>query len=231
MSRRILAPILAAALLAASAAPVLAAKAPTTWDNLVEVKSKKVELVYLLPGADFRGYTKVMLDPTEVAFRKNFVRDFNSSQTVALGDRLRDDDVQRMSGEAKDGFEKVFREAYEKAGYQVVTTPGPDVLRVRTAVMDLYVTAPDLRTAAMTRTYSADAGEATLVLEARDSVTGAILGRAVDKRTVGDMRGLRDSVSNRSDFERTFKTWAQRSVDGLAELKARSPISAEAPAK
>lgn len=230
MSRKLLVPILALSLglSTVSALPALAAKAPTTWDNLVQIKSKKLDLVYLLPGADFRGYTKVMLDPTEVAFRKNFVRDYNSGSVMSLDRRVTDADVQRMSGQAKAGFEEVFKEAYEAAGYQVVTEAGPDVLRVRTAVLDLYVTAPDLRSATRSRSYSEEAGEATLVLEVRDSVTGAILGRAVDKRTVGDMGGIRDSVSNRSDFTQTFKAWAKRGAEGLTELKAQSPISAAA---
>jgi hypothetical protein len=144
MSRRVLVPILAVACLVGSQ-PVMAAKPPATWDNLVQVKAKKVDLLYLAPGADFRAYTKVMLDPTEVAFRKNFVRDFNSG-TIGLSNRIRDDDVQRMLGQARDGFEEIFKEAYEKAGYEVVTAPASDVLRVRTAVLDLYVTAPDLKT-------------------------------------------------------------------------------------
>lgn len=233
MSRKFLVPILTLSLglSAVATLPALAAKAPATWDNLVEVKSKKLDLVYLLPGADFRGYTKVMLDPTEVAFRKNFVRDYNSGSVPSLDRRITDADVQRMSAEAKAGFEEVFKETYEEAGYQVVTTPGPDVLRVRTGVLDLYVNAPDLRSAGRVRSYSDEAGQATLVLEVRDSVTGATLGRAVDKRTVGDMRGIRDSVSNRADFRQTFKAWAKRSAEGLTELKAQSPISATAPAK
>jgi hypothetical protein len=56
------------------APPALAAwwdSMPTTWDHLVRVESKNFGSVFVLPGADFRPYTKVMLDPTEVAFDKN----------------------------------------------------------------------------------------------------------------------------------------------------------------
>lgn len=229
MSRKLTASILALAIAATAAAPALAAKAPTTWDNLVQVPSKKIKLVYLAPGADFRGYTKVMLDPTEVAFRKDFKRDYND-ETVGLANRLTDDDITRMTGEVRTGFETIFTESYAKAGYQVVTAPGPDVLRLRTAVLDLTVTAPDIPTAGRVRSFSSDAGEATIVLEARDSVTGAILGRAVDKRTVGDMNSFRNSVSNRADFGDTFRLWARAAADGLAELKARSPIPGPAAA-
>ena len=41
---------------------------PDTWNGLMRVKSAKMNAVYLLPKADFRTYTKVMLEPAEVAF-------------------------------------------------------------------------------------------------------------------------------------------------------------------
>jgi len=226
MLAQILAPMLAVAIVASPAAPVLAAPAGSTYDDLVQVPNRKFDLVYLAPGADFRTFTKVMFDPTEVAFHRNFQRDFNRTAT-GLSNRIQDRDIQRMTDQVREGFERTFQETYERAGYRVVTEPGPDVLRVRTAVLDLFVTAPDLRTG-RGRTYTRNAGRATLVLEVRDSVSGAILGRAVDRQIVGDMGGLRDSVSNRSDFERTFRTWAQRGADGLGELRARSPVAAPA---
>jgi hypothetical protein len=47
----------------------------------------------------------------------------------------------------------------------------------------------------------------------------------MDGRTLGDTRPyLRNSVTNRADFENLFRSWAKISVDGLNELKAMSPI-------
>lgn len=223
MSRRFLIPFAVLAL--AAGAPAAAAEAaPAAWDGMAQVRSKTLDAVFLTPGADFRGYDKVMFDPTEVAFEKNFRRDYNNS-SVELSRHLTDQDLQRISTEVKAGFEKAFREAYRAAGYQVVDAPGPDVLRLRTGVEDLYVSAPDTMGADRVVTFSSDAGRATLVLEARDSVTGALLGRAVDKRTVADMGPyLRTRVSNRADFGELFQRWAKTSVGGLAELKALSPV-------
>ena len=103
------------------------------------------------------------------------------------------------------------------------------MLRLSTAVINLAITAPDRPTAGRSYTFSVDAGEATVVIEARDSMTGAVRGRAVDRRTAGDTGGglrggLRTSFSNRADFERMFRSWAKASVEGLAELKALSPV-------
>ncbi len=220
----------ALSLLVALPQPALAGKPPATWDALVEVKSKRLDAVYLLPEADFRTYTKVMLDPTEVAFQKNWLRNYNSS-SFGLSSRISEADMQKWADEIAVGFQEDFTKAYSEAGYEVVTQRGPDVLRVRTAVVNIDVAAPDtsMSTAGMSRTYSRDAGSATMVLEVRDSVTGAVLGRAIDGRVVGDSMGmLRNSMTNRSDFHRLFRSWADISIKGLAELKALSPIDVNA---
>jgi hypothetical protein len=217
-----------AAVLMAGLSPAItqAADAPADWDGLVKVKSKRLDLVYLLPGADFRTYTKVMLDPTEVAFKKNWVRDYNSS-SLGTTRRLDDSQAQQIMKAVGTGMEDIFTKTFTNAGYQVVTAPGPDVLRVRTGVVNLDVAAPDVMTAGRSTVFSEDAGEATLVLEARDSQTGALLGRALDRQAAGDSRPyLRNSVTNVADFQRVFERWAKASVDGLAKLKAMSPIGA-----
>lgn len=226
MSHRMIAICAALCVIGTAAPPALAAPAaaPANWDGLTKVPSKRMDAVYLMPGADFRTYTKVMMDPTEIAFRKNWVRDYNRD-AMSLDRRISDSEAQAILDKARTGFEEIFRKAYTDAGYQVVDAPGPDVLRLRTGVANLYASAPDLMTAGRSRTFSQDAGSATVIIEARDSQSGALLGRAVDGRTAGDTGPyIRNSVTNRSDFERLFEQWAKISINGLAELKAMSPI-------
>lgn len=198
----------------------LAQQTPQEWDGLVRVDSRFYDVVYLAPGADFGPYTKVMLDATEVAFKRNWQRDYNN-QARGLSNRISDEEAQEILAAAASGFQDVFAEQYRRAGYEVVTTPGPDVLRLRTAVIDLDVAAPDLMTPGRSRTYATEAGEATIVLEARDSMSGAILGRAVDRRAAGDNSFVyrRTSVSNRADFSRMFRAWAEHSAEALARLR------------
>jgi hypothetical protein len=212
-------------IVAAAARPALAAKPPAEWDGLVKVKAKKFELVYLRPGADFRAYKRVMLDPTEIAFEKNWKRDFNSDQ-ASISNQVSDKDIQRMAEQGRTGAGEILRKAFEAGGYPVVTEAAPDVLRVRTALVDITVSAPDTNSPMNVRTYTRDAGGATLVVEARDSMTGALLGRAVDSRTVDDFTmQWRNRVTNSADFGRQMQTWASNSVKGLDELKALSPIA------
>jgi hypothetical protein len=211
--------------MATAATEASAAKPPALWDGLVRVKSKRLELVYLRPGADFRPYTKVMLDPTEVAFEKNWRRDYNNT-TMMLGQRVSDTELQKVIAEGVVKATDLFEEACTEGGYPVVTAPGPDVLRMRTAVLDIRVSSPDRPTAGRSYSFSDEAGSAMLVVEVRDSETGAIMGRAVDGKVAGDTTvGWRNKISNRADFRRIVKDWARISVRGLAELKALSPIN------
>ncbi|WP_454758428.1 DUF3313 family protein [Caulobacter segnis] len=225
MNRRLFTGLALAGLTLAGGGTALAEKPPAEWDGLVRIKARKFKLAYLLPGVDFRTYDKVMLDPTEIAFEKNWKRDYNMSSPA---ETLTDRDLQRIAEEGRAGAGAILAKAYAAGGYPVVAAPAPDVLRVRTALVNIEVTAPDLQSPGIVRTYARDAGVATLVVEARDSMTGALLGRAVDAQEAGDMpTGQRNRVTNRADFARIMEAWARNAVKGLDELKALSPINAD----
>lgn len=225
MDRRQLLPAALAAFAVATAAPALAAKPPTTWDGLLQVKTKRFDLVYLAPGASFAGYTKVKLDPTEVSFEKNWRRDYNT-QGVGISRDISEKDVQKAVTQGVAAVSDIFKEEFTKGGYPVVTEAGPDVLWLRTGVLNVRVSAPDTMDPGRTYTFANDAGEATYFIEVRDSQTGALLGRAVDRRIVGDNTyGQRNRVTNRMDFRRVVERWAELSIRGLNELKARAPIN------
>jgi hypothetical protein len=198
-------------------------EAPTEWDGLTRVKSKRLEFVYLAPDADFRPYTKVSLDPTEIAFRKNWQRDYNSTK-MGLTGRVNDSDVQRVIAEGGKAASAIFAQAFTEGGYPVTAAPAADVIRIRTAIVNLTVSAPDMRTAGRSTTYAQEAGQASLIVEARDSMTGALLGRAVDHRLAGDTGAwMRNSVTNKGDFRVLVKQWAKNAVVGLNTLKASTP--------
>ena len=85
----------------------------------------------------------------EVALEE-LARDYNRTAVTHWGrSATRTSRAFRRSPE----FSNTFAKVYSDAGYQVVTTPGPDVLRVRTGVMNLSVTAPDTRPGELARTF------------------------------------------------------------------------------
>lgn len=194
------------------------------WDGLVEVKPKRLDAAYLMPGADFRPYTKLMIDPVEVAFRKNWMRDVNNS--ASAGQRITQADAEKIAAAAREGFDEVFSEAFKAKGLEIVAAPGPDVLRLRPGVIDLYIAAPDKMSSGFSQTYTVESGEATLFLEALDSTSGALLGRALDRRATRSSGRVSasSSVKNRADFKALFKQWADICVRGFEDLRAMSPV-------
>lgn len=213
---------LAIAGLAIATAPALAQRQqpPVEWDGLMLVDSDRFDVAYLAPGVDFSVYTKVMIDPTQAAFKKDWVRDYN--RDAQLSARISDDEALEALTMIQSGFEEVFAQAYRDAGYEVVTTPAPDVLRLATGVVNITVSAPDRMTPSRSMSFAGEAGQAALILEARDSMSGALLGRGVDQREIGDNQFAmrRTSVSNRFDFEQAFEAWADMSADALGKLRS-----------
>lgn len=213
---------LLAATLIATSCPAAAAP-PPTWQGLVLVKSKKMDVVYLLPNADFRSYTQIMYDPVQIAFQKDWLQNYND-QAIGLSDRIDPGELRTAITQATKQFDNYFAAAFTKAGYPIASAPGPNVLRVSTAVLNVSVTAPDTGSSAGT-TVAASAGQATFVVELRDSVSNQLLGQAIDPQIAGDYGGsIRTSASNWSDFDDVFKAWAQLSVAGLTKLKSLSPV-------
>ena len=217
---------IAAAALACLAATIALAQAPRETEGLVAVKAKNVDKAWLLPGADFRLYKKVLLKRAEVAFQKNWARDMSSSTGSRVAPRVSDEDAMKIVEVARTGFDEIWVAAFKKVGYEVVSAPGEGVLEVAPRVVDLYINALDRPTASASRTYTVQAGEATLHLEVRDSRTGTLLGRVADRRETMKTPApqMVSAGRNASEFAQLFATWAVIAAKGLEELKANSPL-------
>jgi hypothetical protein len=214
--------LLAAAL--ASTASIASADMPTSWDGLVSVKSKKIEYVYLLPNADFRQYTKIMYDPVQIAVKPGWLQNYNAN-AENLENRISDSDIHNAITQASQQVNKYFADAFANAGWTVVNQPGPGVLRVTVGILNVTVTAPDTMSSVGMNAVTS-AGQATLLVEARDSLTNQLLGRGVDQQIAGDtiVGQIASSATNWGAFDDLFKTWAKETVNGLNELKVLSPI-------
>jgi hypothetical protein len=191
-------------------------------DGLVKVTPRRMELAWLRPGADFRPYTKVIVDPTQVAFRPDWRKDYNLNASV--GAWVSQEQADKIMAAAQTNFDEIFRDAFRKAGYEVVTAPGPDVLRVNSGILDLVVNAP-LGASSGQTTWIISAGEAALIVEVRDSATHALLGRVADRRETQELgRQIATTTANLYDFRLLFSLWAGICTKALGELKSASPI-------
>lgn len=195
---------------------------PVTEDGLVRIDSNEVDAVYWAEGATLAGYDAVMLRDTPVAFRKNWMRDYNASRT-GLSDRVDEKDMARIKEELGEAFRESFSKALTEAGYNIVDEPGEDVLLLRPAIVDLDVNAPDLQSASMTRSYTTDAGEMTLYMELYDSATGDKIGQVLDRERSLDTGRIQytDRVTNRAEANRILGRWSNLLVEALDEAHGK----------
>ena len=196
------------------------------WEGLVSVVPKKIDALALMPGADFRPYRKLILEPATIAFQKDWM---TRTSRASLAEHVGQEEAEEIAAAVRENFTEVFTETFRKAGYEIVAAPGADVLQVRAGIVDLYLAAPDSRQSGRGRTFTLEAGEATLFLEARDSTSGALLGRGLDRRKTRNTGRLMiaNRATNRAEFRLLFQQWADIVVAGLANLREVSPIPAD----
>lgn len=211
------------ALLLAGAGPLHAKKPDlpeVTEEGLHLVPDSRLAVVYADPEANLGPYKRVRLIDTYVAFKKNWLRDQRSRSAQPLNVTTKD--VERMKEKMAAEFNEVFAEVLEAGGYPVVDEAGDDVLLIRPAIIDLYPNAPDTQRGGRSMTYTSSAGEMTLYIELYDSVSGALLAKALDRRVDRNNTGTytwSNSVSNRQASRRILKDWATILLDALNDAK------------
>ncbi|HTR58231.1 MAG TPA: DUF3313 family protein [Casimicrobiaceae bacterium] len=192
------------------------ATAPSAPDGLAAWLSKNFDEVYVRPNTDFAGYRKVIIDQPQVAFQKGWLKSLNRTRDVSRW--LSQDDERRITDDMAAGMGRVFTDVFRTQGYEVAAAPGPGVLRLTVNVNDVFLNAPDVPAAGPTRLFSTDTADATLVLEARDAVSGALVARFVDRRTAREIKPVYNyttSVSNQFWMDALARQWATNSVKEL----------------
>jgi hypothetical protein len=190
-------------------------------DGLTRVESKRADAVYVRPDASITGYTKIALVEPHISFRKNWQSD------QSFRNRVTDEDMAEMIEFGKRLLSEEFIKELQKGGYEVVTEPGPDVLVVKPAIIDLDIFAPDPGNTSgiWVTTYSDGSGRATLWLELYDSVTMQLLVRAYDTKSNENdgfnWRIPKTQASNIRDARFAFQDWAKMLVKGLDAAKAK----------
>jgi hypothetical protein len=208
-----------------------AAKQPpqTTFDGLELRPNTKLAVVYLRPEADFSGYRKVALLDCAVAFKKDWQRNQNSTNPLAISAKDMDD-IRKALGTM---FSEVFRDVLTKGGYELTDKAGDDVLVLRPAIIDLNISSPAAAEAGRSKTYATSAGAMTMYLEVYDSSTNEILARTVDRKQATDYGRMtwQNSATNKTEARRMMTEWAETLRAGLDRLRATSPSPAATPAK
>ena len=117
---------------------------------------------------------------------------------------------------------EVFRDELAKIeNWEYVTEPGPDVLVLVGYMIDIVSAVPP-DTIGRSRIYLTRVGEATLVLELRDSTSNQVLARSLDRRGADPAWPVEASrVTTLAEVRRLARTWARllvKRLDQIAEL-------------
>lgn len=188
--------------------------APPAYDGLVAVQARNLDQLYVRPNADMARYQKVMIDQVTVEFSKEWDKNVNDTRYVT---RVRPEDARRIAEETTGNVGGILADALRTRGYEIVTAPGPGVLRLSPHVTELYVNAPDIYPPGKTRSLTREAGEATVTLEARDASSGTLLAVVVDRGTAQQMLRLSraTNVTNSFWFDDMFRQFAASGVDAI----------------
>jgi hypothetical protein len=185
----------------------------TTPDGLELVRSDKHSAVYMKPDAELDSYGKFGVVPCQVAFRKNWQRDYNSAHRSST-QQVKQRDIDRIKSELGEECTTFFTSALTEApAYDLVTEwqQGEPVLLVFPNIVNLDITSPDLQSPNMSRTYSASAGSMTMYLELIDAETSDVLVRAYDSKADPDtMVNYANKITNRQAADRMLKDWSSR---------------------
>jgi hypothetical protein len=152
------------------------------------VPNTAVEYAYVNEQADFSQYTRLMNGGLEIYYPES-----EEAPDPA--------DIERIRA--------YFREAFATAigdDYEVVTEPGPGVLKVSGQVIDMKMTSGGAVMEMSGRLRDVVAhGELTFLMEMSDSVTGQVLARAGDKSS--DISASKDDATW-DDVRRAAEYWA-----------------------
>jgi len=187
-----------------------------SFDGLVEVTNSRASKAWVRPDFDLSGYTRVRLEGAGIEFRP--IRD-RSSLSRSAGQSY------PMSQQAQARLAKVMREAFEKElarseRFELTEEVGPDVLTIWGGLLDVVSFAPPQR-AGRDDIFLRRVGEATLVIELRDSETNATLMRIMDRRAAERVPGSvmnSNPVTNTADVRRLANAWARLFRQRLDEV-------------
>ena len=191
-----------------------------SFDGLHRFDSRNFKLAYADPDVDFTQYTKFIPGTAQFEFRA--VKKTSSLQARRSNTReFYIDDKNRQKLE--DTVSGIFADELSKSeSFTETNTPGPDTLIIRGALHDIVSQVPP-DAVGMSDIYLSSVGEATLIIEAVDSLSGEVIWRAIERRAVqrpgGDLM-LSNTVTNWAEVRRWARRWASRLREGMDSIHA-----------
>ncbi|MGI9329576.1 MAG: DUF3313 family protein [Gammaproteobacteria bacterium] len=202
---RLVFPVLLGALMMAACStqpsqPVIGAE--ESFDGLRRITNSRADAAWIRPGVDLSAYRKLRLEGAGIEFRPE-------QRTGASRREFSMSEVQKTR--LREVVVEIFREELSASErFSLVEESGPDVLTVWGGLYDVVSFVPPEQ-AGRRDVFLSQVGAATLVIELRDSETGATLLRALDRRAAsraGSQLNFSSSASNWSEVRRVARRWA-----------------------
>lgn len=149
----------------------------TAPPGLAEVKVPGFHHSYVRKDADLATPRAVCVSTGELTFAREWPRK-SYGREIAARDlkRIQDDFNKAVRSE----FEKAFR---DQGGYSIAASDSACALRIVASVQDLYLNAPEVFTAASTKTYARSIGRLRMQIDVYDATGASLLARAHGART------------------------------------------------
>lgn len=203
--------------------------AEVTHDGLTRMDGTTMDIVWARKDIDVRGVTKVIFNGVGVEYR-NVTGPYSGragSGTSTLRTNSRSEF--QLDAATRERFEAEISSAFleeikRSEVFEVVEEPGPETLLVNIGLFDVVSRVPP-ETVGSSRIFIDRVGEASLVLELRDSESNTILIRAVDRRAAENPVGGTESnrVTNAAEVRRLGRRWGTIIRTGLDTLLTDGP--------
>ncbi len=192
------------------------ADAEISFDGLHKYDNTRVDAAWAVPELDLSSYHKIL--PVNVGIEYRDVKDKSRTTMGRSGSGpFFIDDKARAEFEAL--VSEIFMEELQKSNrFEIVSEPGPGTLIVSGGLLNVTSMVPPDPVGGRSRVYLSSVGDATLVLEVRDSESNTILARAVDRRaaeTIGGSFTMSNSVTNSAEVRRLIRHWGKLVREGL----------------
>ena len=198
--------------------------AQLSFDGLYPVANVRVDKAWARRDFDLTGYTKIIVEGAGIHYRP--VKASAGRLSASRETEFPLTEAQKVR--IQEVFSTAFREELAKLeNLAIVDEPGPDVLIVRGALLDVVSRVPPERPGRVD-IYLDVIGYATLVIELIDSESGSVLARAVDLEAAQQQGVVFESnpVTNTAQVRRLAKSWAQLLRRRLEEFSTNLGIGA-----
>lgn len=190
--------------------------AQVSYDGLHLVNNSNLEQVWVDPDINFARYNKIMPGGSAFQFRAVKKTPTSTSQRRNLDGEFWINDADRKK--LVDEVNSVFDEELEKmTRFEFTDTKGEDVLIIRGGLHDIVSNVPPDLTG-RGEIYLSSVGEATLIIEGVDSMSGEVIFRAIERRAAQRPGGdgmVSNTVTTWAEVRRLARRWATTLREGL----------------